>query len=597
MMRQSWQRYDSVALALLAVATILLIKAAPIQVYVSGDSQESLVTAQAILQHQTIRLDAYYSQEWPATVSEEGGHLYYYFPLGSSLFSVPFVGLQLLRGRDMLVEADNFALQKNLAALTVALSLTLVYLICRRFVGRGLSLGFTLVFVFGSAIVSTMGTAFWSINLAFLFMLIALLILVSEPQGWLGRSAPYLLGAALFLAYLSRPTAAVLVALIFGYVLMVRRRWFLPMATIFALLAASFVLFAWSEFGQALPSYYLPARLRDSEAFWTAVYANLASPGRGLLVYSPFLLAVMAGLILVWRKIWREPLLWLALLWIALHLISVSQLWRWWGGWSFGSRFMAETLLAWLLIALLVWPAAQASLSKTAYAGLTAGFAVLGAAAILINTGQGLFNPAAADWNRWHRPLAAGESPQAALMLDWRYPQFLASPQQLAARDIEYWRAESPPPLALGSSIDLQSPAFLFQGWYEPESSDGDVWRWSRGDSARIHFLVDPALAGREDPLAIEIVASYFQPQRITVFLNGQPIGVIEDAGDGAIVRHILPFEPALLVSSGDKPVNTLEFRIPDAVSPAIAQPGSPDQRTIGLALRRAVLVAYPEAP
>lgn len=585
-------------LALLAAATILLIKLAPTQIYVSGDSQESLVTAQAIVQHGTIRLDAYYSQDWPATVIEENGRLYYYFPLGASVLSVPLVALQLLRGQDMLVEAENFALQKNLAALTVGLALVLIYLICRRFVGRGLSLGLTIVFVFGSAIVSTMGVAFWSVNPAFLFMLIALLILVSEPRGRSGQIAPYLLGGALFLAYLSRPTAAVMVALVFIYVLLIRPGWFLRMTAVFALLAAGFVWFSWSEFGQLLPSYYLPERLQDNEAFWLAVYANLASPGRGVLVYSPFLLAVGTGLVLVARrnKIWREPLLWLALLWIALHLVSVSQLWRWWGGWSFGSRFMTETLLAWLLIALLVWRAARTTLPKTAYAGLTASFAVLGALAIMINTGQGLFNPAAVDWNRWHRPLAFDESPQTALMLDWRYPQFLASPQQLAERDLKYWLAESPSPLTVGSSIDLQSTVFLFQGWYEPEASAGDVWRWSRGDKAQIHFLIDPALSDHEEALSLEVVASYFQPQRITVFLNGQPLGTLEDPGDGAIRRHRLPIDPDILRFAGRRPVNTLEFLIPDAVSPAAVQSGNPDQRVIGLALRQIMWVASPES-
>lgn len=592
MKHESLSRLDYLALVLLAAAGLLLVRMAPTRLYVSGDSQEALVTAQAILQHNTIRLDAYYPEGWPATVTQEGGHLYYYFPLGTSLLSVPFVGVQLWRGKDMLVEADNFALQRHLAALMVAFSLILVYLICRRFVGRGLSLLFTVVFVFGSSIVSTMGTALWSVDLAFLFMLLAILVLINPPGGNLQRVAPYLLGAALFMAYLSRPTAAAMILPVFVYVLLVKRAWFLGMAATFAVLATGLVLFSQSEFGQVLPSYYLPSRLKDNEAFWTALYANLASPGRGILVYSPFLLAVLAGLALVLRQIWRQPLLWLALAWIVLHLVSVSQLWRWWGGWSFGSRFMAETLLAWLLVTLLVWPAAQQALSRPVYAGLTGSFAALGVVAILINTVQGLYNPATVDWNGWHRPLAAGESPQIALMLDWRYPQFLASPRQLAARNVKYWLAESPQPLALGAGIVAQSTAVLFEGWYEPETSDGDTWRWSSGDSAKILFTADPALADSARPLTLRVVASYFQPQRVTVLLNGEPIGVIDDRGDGATAQHSVPFDSSLLVFSGERPFNTLEFHIPNAVSPATIVPGNPDERVIGMALREVWLLA-----
>ncbi len=175
-MSEILKRYNGLLLIVLVLATFLLIKVAPTRLYVAGDLQESLVTAQSILQNKTIRLDAYYPADRPNTVVEERGRLYYYFPLGTPLLSVPFVGVQLLRGKDMLVEADNFALQKTLAALALSLSVLLVYLICRYFLGYGLSWLFTVVFVFGSSIASTVGTALWSIDFALVFMLLAVLI-------------------------------------------------------------------------------------------------------------------------------------------------------------------------------------------------------------------------------------------------------------------------------------------------------------------------------------------------------------------------------------------------------------------------------------
>lgn len=586
------RRHQGLLLIWLAVVMFALIKLAPTRLYVAGDSRESLVTAQSILQHGTIRLDAYYPDDRPNTVVEEQGHLYYYFPLGTSLLSVPFVGVQLLRGEDMLVEAHNFALQKTLAALVVSLSAVLIYILCRRFVGQGLSLLFTVVFVFGSSIVSTMGTALWSIDFAFLFMLLALVILIYEPSGKSGRIAPVFLGGALFMAYLSRPSTLTLTLPLFVYVFLVRRSWFPGMAATFALLAAGLVLFSQNEFGQVLPSYYLTSRLNENSTFWTAVYGNLASPGRGMLLYSSFLLAILVGLLLVFQQVRHRPLFWLAAAWILIHLVSISQFWHWWGGWSFGSRLMTETLPAWLLIALLVWPAARTGLSRPVYVSLTAGFIALGAVAIYVNTVQGLFNPATVDWNRWHRPLARAEFPQAALMLDWKYPQFLASPQQLRARHAEYLFADSLQPLVLGESIDFGSESVSFEGWTAAKNSGHIDWRRSNGDVARIFFRVESLPTAEKAALAWQIAASSTRPYRVSVLLNGQHIGVIAASGDGAVTQHILPFDSSLLTPSVGRHYNTLEFRILDPPHPIGDQTSNSDRPMIDLTLHEVKLAA-----
>lgn len=590
-MSETSHRHYGVLLIAVALATFVLIKMAPTRIYVSGDSQESLVTAQSILQNKTIRLDAYYLDDKPNTVVEEKGHLYYYFPLGTSLLSLPFVGVQLLRGKDMLVEADNFALQKTLAALALSLCIVLIYWICRHFVDYKLSWLFTIIFVFGSSIASTAGSALWSIDFALIFMLLAVLILVHEARSVSGRLAPYLLGCALFMAYLCRPSTLTMVLPIFAYVLWVKRAWLLRMAAPFVFLTAILMLFSQNEFGQLLPSYYLASRLRDNDAFWTAVYGNLASPGRGLFIYSPFLIAVLIGLFLVFKHIRRQPLFWLAAAWIILHLISISQFWHWWGGWGFGNRLMAETLPAWLLITLLVWPAAQAGLSRPAYASLTAGFVALGVVAIYFNTGQGLFNPATVDWNRWHRPLARDEYPQSALMLDWKYPQFLASPRQLKARNNEYTFADSLKPLALGESIHASSEEIVFGSWNTAEINDGNVWRRSSDNAATIPFRVESLPDTEKLALAVQIAARDTDPQQVRVLLNGQSIGVIATQRDGAAAEQTLTFDSSLLIPSVGRRFNTLELRIVDSVSPAVAEPSAPDHHS-GLSLQELRLVA-----
>ena len=168
----------------------------------------------------------------------------------------------------------------------------------------------------------------------------------------------------------------------------------------------------------------------------------------------------------------------------------------WWGGWGFGSRLMTDVLPAFLLLALLVAASARQNLSDGAWRAAVAAFGALALVAVLINSGQGLYNPATLAWNRWPMPGGPGEAGEEALMLDWRYPQFLAGTNQLAARALPYLEQ----PVQAGQVILPTSPEVLFDGWHGVEGSDGATWRWSAGTQSHLVFRLDPsAVAGGED--------------------------------------------------------------------------------------------------
>ena len=80
------------------------------------------------------------------------------------------------------------------------------------------------------------------------------------------------------------------------------------------------------------------------------------------------------------------------------------------------------------------------------------------------------------------------------------------------------------------------------------------------------------------------------------VFANNLITGNIAGNNGGGVccrdVGNSGSFEWVNNTIVGNQAVNTLEFSIPDALSPVAVQPGSPDQRVIGMALRRAVLMA-----
>lgn len=406
-----------------------------------------LLTSQSILRHGTVRLDDYrpmlerHERLYAGRIVEDGGHLRYYFPIGTCLYAVPFVALANLLGRDMaeIVDGrpiDDLWLQNVLSALSVGLSFLLVYAVVRAFLSTAAGALLTATCVLGGPMTSTMGTALWSCNFEVLFMLASILLLVFDAQGRRPANV-YVLAFLLFSAYLCRPTAALFVGTVFIYV-GVRKPLgqLLRLAAGVAFPALLLVCFSLHEYGRVLPPYYLPQRLGHTQTFWTALYGNLLSPARGLFVYSPFLLLTACGAILLFRRLRRSLCFWLALSWFGLHLLAVSRFPHWWGGHCYGPRLLADAFPAWILSTVLVWRCAATALARaTRYLALGV-FILLALVALAINTVQGLYNPATMHWNG-----SPNLDSHPEYLFDWRYPQFLATEGFLAQRMKDHARA------------------------------------------------------------------------------------------------------------------------------------------------------------
>jgi hypothetical protein len=94
-----------------------------------------------------------------------------------------------------------------------------------------------------------------------------------------------------------------------------------------------------------------------SGRFFAGLAGLLASPSRGLFVFSPVLLASVAGAILAWRS---KPEL---LRYLATGTISVLlySCWgEWWGGSTFGYRIILEVAPALVLLLPLAWTGGSA---------------------------------------------------------------------------------------------------------------------------------------------------------------------------------------------------------------------------------------------
>jgi len=334
-------KHDFILMALLALSCFLVVLFSTVRqenYHARSDSFGTLLTSQSIIQHGTIKLDAYGSfdalkAQYPYQLISHNHHAYYYFPIGTSLLAVPFVALANLCSKDMLNQSQDWAMQGWLAALTVCLLGILAYSLARFRLNSFPSALFASLFVLGTSLASTCGTAIWSFNGELVFMLIALHCLLALSDGHANRTMlSLLLGLSLFIAYLCRPTALIFVVGCMALLILTNRAsaW-----RTLAVICACFLVFAaYSvfEYGTVVPSFYKLSRLSTTKTFSTALLGNLLSPSRGLLVFSPFFLVILVAGFFHLRRNSNLLILLFAYGWLLMQIIAVSRFPHWWGG-------------------------------------------------------------------------------------------------------------------------------------------------------------------------------------------------------------------------------------------------------------------------
>ncbi|HEX7185446.1 MAG TPA: hypothetical protein VF756_26725 [Thermoanaerobaculia bacterium] len=410
-----------IAGALVFLVLLVLFHRSPVRQ--RGDSRYSLLLSESLLVHGSFALDRYFGDgELPYQVERTGGHVYYLFPPGSSVLSLPLVALLRLSGATAVAPGGGYdddgeaALERRVAAFLGAVFGLCVFLLARLLLPVGWSAVIALSLGLGTQVWSTVTRAHWSHGWFVVLGALAVYELLAaeqrqrRPRGWW-------LGSLLAWSYFTRPTAIVpLIAVALW--LAFRHRRSLP-----AFLAACvfwmglLTAWSWSLYQKLLPAYFQPGRL-GSEHFFEAIAGNLISPARGMLLFSPLVLFI-AYLAIRYRK--ELPYRSLAVLAAAVslvHLLVISSYGHWWGGYSYGPRLMTDALPWIALLAVLGvegWRrAGPVRLEKIA--GV-----VLVALSVFWN-GAGAWSQEANRWNA--RPVSVDKSPER--VWDWRDPQLLA---------------------------------------------------------------------------------------------------------------------------------------------------------------------------
>ncbi|MCP4570942.1 MAG: hypothetical protein GY838_01195 [bacterium] len=531
----SWGTWKPVRARFWLLAAIIVIAAAtvwytPVQ-YTGSDSRGALLTSQTLIKTGSVRLDATEADtdSYGYRVHEHRGHTYYYFPVGSPVLALPVTLAATAFGADLEKPATDHRLQRLLAVLTLALACGIVFIWAAGRTGLARATVLTAAVVWGSSVMSTGATAYWSSNWA-VILNAAALFLLSHRRETDDPGRLVLLATLLFWSYLCRPTGAVAVVVV-GLLLVFTLRWRAwPYAVALTFWATFFLVWSLLEFGEPLPAYYMPGRIESDGLSSAALAGHLISPSRGLLVHSPYIAVVICGLAWRWRSFLRSPLSIACAAWLGLHWLAISQFPHWWAGHSFGARLWTEVMPAGAALALSAIRWVDRDGTRTGRRIWFTALLLTAATSVFINTAQGLYHDPSYMWNRSpdidHHP---------EFLTDWRFPQFLATDAHNNRRFLAV--TEAPPPLRLDVAVSATDERIEFNNWNQPEWGGEQPFRWSRGTRPLVVFSLRPDEGAPPTHLALDLGA--FGRQDVTVLLDEREIGTLHIA-DFAPERHEL---------------------------------------------------------
>jgi hypothetical protein len=324
----------------------------------------------------------------------------------------------------------SLAMEKVSAALIAALSVAVFYLALTRVLGRRASVLLALVYALASPTWSVSGQALWLQGVNELALALLLWALVRDNGS---RRAAFWIGFACALSIANKLTNALVIFPVMIW--FCGRGWrhdvsghdgadglrrltgfFAPLVVIGSLVMVYNLYFFGNLFGAYEAAFKSLGYVGIEGGFhgsWTQGIAGLlVSPNRGLFIFVPWTILAVGGAVLLVR---RDPRGWMP--WLAagalLHFLFYAKLERWYGGYTFGPRYLID-LLPLLAYWLVPYFERSRGAAVNAVLALTVAFAV--GVQVL-----GAYCYPNGDWNA--KPLSVDVAPQR--VWDWRDTQLL----------------------------------------------------------------------------------------------------------------------------------------------------------------------------
>jgi hypothetical protein len=295
----------------------------------------------------------------PSYLERSRGHLVSRYPIAPALLLVPLEAPQVWYfdrtrpGWDRQVASTFQVTQrmaKNASALIVSVLGVCLYQYLRR-TGLGwTALPATLTAALGSDLWVVASQAPWQHGPAGLSLVLTLLALGTKAPNKLGGPRLLIGGLTTALMVAFRPVDLVLAVIVLAWVAWhVRSRlaWFLP-----GPLLIGAALLGWNEYWFGVPEGGQRA-LEELHGFQSGVFGGsliegglgtLVSPGRGLFIYCPWVLASLAFLPWTWPRLRSLSLATWLTLGVVAYFVMLSKYAVWWAGHTYGPRYWTDVV-------------------------------------------------------------------------------------------------------------------------------------------------------------------------------------------------------------------------------------------------------------
>ena len=277
------------------------------------------------------------------------GHWVSRYPPGNGLMAVPVYALYRPFAGGFPGEDTMMRLGKFTGALYCALAAAVFFQIASSLFRRSRVLG-TVLFAFGTTVWSTASQSLWGHGPAVFWVCVAMFLLM-VPKGRLHLRG-LLAGGAFGMAIFCRPTVGVLLVGIAGW-LLVSREYRLALGLCAGAAGPILALMAYNGYyaGSSLSGGYAEGATMSawSTPLWIGLLGLTVSPSRGLLFFTPAVVVSVYGASRLIRN--RTELcdanrrvLIGAMLGAVGTVILFAKWHAWWGGWSYGPRYLTEIM-------------------------------------------------------------------------------------------------------------------------------------------------------------------------------------------------------------------------------------------------------------
>lgn len=300
------------------------------------------------------------------------GESYAKYGYGTSLFAAPLYALALYLPFDLGLTQTTLLT----SSIVIALAGALVFLSARR-LNFSREVSIVAALLFGLATPAWVyAKQFWSEPYALCTLFAAFYFLQRYRDGSGTRDA-IIAGCALGLAVATRVTNAALIPVFawYGFMEAVRdtrvRRGLIGFIATLTLIAFSIAWYDWVRYGHPFITGYRADETFDNP-IWLGAYGLLFSPGKGLFIYAPFLVALAFAAPAFFRRARRETIV-IGIL-FTFYTLLFSAWYYWWGGTNWGPRFLVPTLP---FLVLMIAPAIELAKSKKSFAIIFAALCLL----------------------------------------------------------------------------------------------------------------------------------------------------------------------------------------------------------------------------